>query len=124
MEPRVKELSAASLAYLGDAVFELLVRENLVANGEQTLGDYNRKAKEYVSARTQSDFYHKIYNFLTEEEQAVLKRGRNMNTVSRAKNASVADYRHATGLEALFGYLHHHGLHERMREIFNEILRS
>ena len=111
-------LSAASLAYLGDAVFELLVRTMLVENGEQTVNEFNRLAKGYVSAKAQAALYHKVIDQLTDEEQAILKRGRNLNPQSRAKNASVSDYRHATGLETLFGYLYTCGRHERLQELF------
>jgi ribonuclease-3 family protein len=111
-------LSAASLAYLGDAVFELLVRTRLTKEGEQAVSEYNRRAKGYVSAKAQANLYHRLFDRLTEDEQAVIKRGRNLHPFSRAKNASVSDYRHATGLEALFGYLYSQGRQERMMELF------
>jgi len=107
----------ANLAYLGDAVFELLVREMLIKNGTpfQAL---NPRAKTYVSAIAQSKMYHKIFDTLTEAEQSIMKRGRNLHSTSRAKSAGVSEYRHATGLEALFGHLHITGEFERLNEIF------
>ena len=107
----------AELAYLGDAVFELLVRDMLLQNGIP-FRDMSRHAKSYVSAVAQSAMYHKIFDTLTEDEQAIMKRGRNLHGTSRAKSAGVAEYRHATGLEVLFGHLHHTQQFERMKEIF------
>ena len=108
---------AAELAYLGDAVFELMVRDMLLKNGVP-FHSLSRRAKSYVSAVAQSEMYHKIFGHLTEDEQAIIKRGRNLHSSSRAKSARVSEYRHATGLEALFGYLHVSGDFERMNEIF------
>lgn len=110
----------ASLAYLGDAVFELLVRQMLLAQSANgaSIHALNRRARTYVSAVGQAGMYHAIFPLLTEEEQAIMKRGRNLHSTSRAKNADVAAYRHATGLETLFGYLHEKGAHERLNEVF------
>ena len=107
----------AELAFLGDAVFELMVRDMLLKNGVP-FRDMSRRAKDYVSAVAQGAMYHKIFDSLTEDEQGLLKRGRNLHSVSRAKSARMSEYRHATGLEVLFGYLHHAGEIERMNEIF------
>jgi len=109
--------SAAELAYLGDAVFELLVREKLLREGVPFRA-INRRAKNFVSAAAQSKMYHKIFHALAPEEQAVMKRGRNLHSLSRAKNAGVSEYRHATGLETLFGFLHKNGDSVRVNEIF------
>ncbi|MCL2500745.1 MAG: ribonuclease III [Defluviitaleaceae bacterium] len=113
--------SVAALAYLGDAVFELRVREMLLNKYESnaTPNALNRQARKYVSATAQSAMYHAIFPLLTEEEQAIMKRGRNLHTSSRAKNADATDYRHATGLETLFGYLHERGERGRIDELFN-----
>ena len=110
-------IGMAELAFLGDAVFELLVRDKLLQDGVP-FRDMSRLAKNYVSAVAQSVMYHKIFSNLSEEEQAICKRGRNLHSASRAKSARVAEYRHATGLEVLFGYLHHEEKFERMHEIF------
>ena len=107
----------AELAYLGDAVFELMVRDMLL-NTTVPFKDMSRLAKDYVSAVAQNAIYHKIFDNLTEEEQAILKRGRNLHNGSRAKNAKVAEYRHATGVEVLFGYLHHKGDFGRLAQVF------
>ena len=110
-------ISAASLAYLGDAVFELWAREMLVSEG-LPVNKANRRAKDIVSAMAQSDMYHRIYPMLTHEEQTIMRRGRNLNPLTRAKNADTASYRHATGLEALFGHLYHNRDMARLEEIF------
>lgn len=117
MEAGVAHHTAAELAYLGDAVFELLVREKLLREGVP-FREINRRAKSYVSAKAQAEMYHRIFPALSEEEQYIAKRGRNLHTLSRAKNAGVSEYRHATGLEALFGWLHQKGDTTRVTEIF------
>jgi len=111
------DLSTAELAYLGDAVFELMVRDMLL-NQNVPFGALNRRAKAYVSAVAQAGMYHKIFPGLSQREQAAIKRGRNLHNVSRSKNADVSAYRHATGLEALFGHLYHNGEMERLMEVF------
>ncbi|MCL2203106.1 MAG: ribonuclease III [Defluviitaleaceae bacterium] len=121
MEENVKPSTAtAALAYLGDAVFELRVREMLLARNKNgaSMHALNRQARKYVSAAAQAAMYHAIFPLLSEAEQAIIKRGRNLHSVSRAKNADTVAYRHATGLEALFGYLYEKNEHERLEEIF------
>ena len=114
----VENYSARSLAYLGDAVFELFARSKTILEGNIQVGKLNRKTVAYVKATEQSKMYHAIIGHLTEEELAVLKRGRNAVTKSHAKSATVSEYRHATGLEALFGYLYLKGETERLAELF------
>ena len=110
-------LSAAELAYLGDAVFELWVRKMLIKKGVP-FRDLNSNARGYVCAVAQAKMYHRLYPLLLEKEQAIIKRGRNLHNTSRAKGAQVAEYRHATGLETLFGYLYNMGDIQRIDEIF------
>jgi len=112
--------ATATLAYLGDAVFELRVREMLLARNPNgaSLWELNRQARSYVNATAQATMYHAIFNMLMEDEQAVIKRGRNLHTTSRAKNADATAYRHATGLEALFGYLYEKGDTNRLNTLF------
>ena len=117
MAQGVGGIPAAELAYLGDAVFELLVRDMLIHEGI-AFKHLSRHAKNYVSAVAQSAMYHKIFDQLTEAEQAIMKRGRNLHQTSRAKNAGVMEYRHATGLESLFGYLHYGKQFVRLQEVF------
>ena len=115
---RPEEYSPLNLAYLGDAVFELMARETLVTDSLDNVRSLFYKSKAYVSASAQSRFYFNVFERLTPDEQQIAKRGRNCKPNSRAKNSSVAEYRHATGLEALFGYLYLSGHIERLKEIF------
>lgn len=112
------KIGTAELAYLGDAVFELMVRDMLIAQGV-AFKDISPSAVKYVSATAQSEMYHKIFEKLTEKEQYIMKRGRNLHSASRAKSAKVAQYRHATGIEALFGHLHIEKQLNRLAEVFN-----
>ncbi|MDR3239169.1 MAG: ribonuclease III [Clostridiales bacterium] len=113
-----EELSPLPLAYLGDAVFELMVRELLVTENGLPVGALQQKAQDYVSASAQSRMYWRVCETLRPEEQAVLKRGRNAKTGTKAKHAAMMDYQHATGLEALFGYLFLKGDFERLKTVF------
>ncbi|MDR2898933.1 MAG: hypothetical protein LBU94_01310, partial [Clostridiales bacterium] len=112
-------LSPLTLAYMGDAVFEILVRTMLVADGKKSPNDYHKLAKFFVRAGSQSDMYHKLEAVLTEEEISVMRRGRNAKSYTKAKNATVSDYRHATGLESLFGYVYLKGDTQRIIELFD-----
>ncbi len=111
--------SPLTLAYLGDAVFELMVREKLVLRENAPNGKLHREAKGFVSAKAQSRFIRKILDKLTTEELHIYKRGRNANGVP-PKNADPAEYSSATGLEALFGYLYLAGETARMEFLFEE----
>ena len=111
-------LGAKELAFLGDAVFELMLRERLVANGA-SYANLGKLAARYANANAQAYMYRAIFDNLTDDEQAVLKRGRNLHSASRSKNADVIAYRHSTGLEALFGFLHANGSQVRLREVFD-----
>lgn len=113
----VQIIGIAELAYLGDAVFELMVRDMLIKKAIP-FRDISRHAKNYVTAVQQNIMYHKIFEQLTENEQTIIKRGRNLHSATRAKSARVSEYRHATGLEVLFGYLHSKGETIRLEQIF------
>ena len=112
------ELSTAALAYLGDSVIELLVREKLVSDGFSDSGNLNRESLKYVKAGAQAAAMRNIFPSLNEEEEAVFKRGRNMSGGNVPKSATMSEYRTATGMEVLFGYLHVTGKHERIAELF------
>ena len=114
----VKQISTAALAYLGDSVFELLVRQMLVEKGISDSRRLNTEALEYVTASAQAAAVRHILAALTEEENAVYHRGRNIGHTNVPKRATVMEYRMATGLEALFGYLHLTGRTERIHELF------
>ena len=108
-------VSAASLAYLGDAVLEVLVRTRIVAGGVQRPSE---ASLAYVTAAAQSDAAERILPLLTEEEDAIYRRGRNCVHANVPKKATVAQYRRATGFGALFGYLHLIGDRARITELF------
>jgi len=114
----VKELSPLVLAYIGDAVFEIMVRTMVISRGNMPVNKMHKASREFVKAKGQSDFYFRIENMLTEEEHAVFKRGRNAKSHTMAKNAEMIDYKHATGFEALCGYLYLDGRIDRLYELF------
>ncbi len=114
-----KELNGASLAYIGDAVLELLTRQALLQSGVQNVGSLNAMAKHYVKATKQSDAVERILPHLTETEESVYRRGRNASGIHAPKSASMAQYRRATGLEALFGFLFLEGQNERIATLFS-----
>jgi ribonuclease-3 family protein len=101
-----KQYSPLTLAYLGDGVYDLIIRTLLVEQANQPVKALHRKASAIVKAQSQARLLHEITELLTEEELSVYKRGRNAKSATSAKNASIGDYRVATGLEALFGYLY------------------
>jgi len=116
--PEGSLLGGAPLAYLGDAVLELLTRQYLLGSGVTDVGKLNAMALSYVKATAQSEAVERLLPHLTEEETAVFKRGRNAHGVAIPKSASASQYRRATGLEALFGYLYVNGRNERMKTLF------
>lgn len=113
----VKILSPLTLAYIGDAVYEIIVRTIVVENGNAPVNKLNRKVSSIVKAVSQKEAMGRIESKLSEEELAVYKRGRNAKSYTSAKNASIIDYRIATGLEALVGYLYLDGRNERLFEL-------
>jgi len=116
----IKTISTAALAYLGDSVIELCVREYLVEQGFSSSAHLNSAALEYVKATRQAEAVKRIIPSLTEEEAAIFRRGRNVGHSNTPKSATVSEYRMATGMEALFGWLHLCGKSERIKELFRE----
>ena len=117
-EKKLNVYSTASLAYLGDCVLELCVREHLVEIGIASSAELNKRALDFVRAAAQAEAMKNIADILTEEESAVFHRGRNIGHTNTPKSSTVAQYRAATGMEALFGYLHLAGREERINELF------
>lgn len=115
-----KQLNALDLAFVGDGVYGLLVRERLARGGSRPVGELHRMAVGYVNAASQAAAYDCIAPLLTESEQAIYRRGRN-GGAHPPKNANPGDYAKATGLEALFGYLYLNGERQRLRELFERI---
>ena len=114
----LQNVSVAALAYLGDCVLELCVREHLVEKGLSTSAHLNRAALDFVRAPAQAEAMKRLLPYLTETEESYFKRGRNMGHTQTPKSATVGEYRSATGMEVLFGYLHLSGNEERIKELF------
>ena len=112
-----KSYSPLSLAYIGDAIYEIVIRTIVMSAGNMSVNKYHKKSSSMVKASAQKEVFEKIEPFLTEEEMAVYKRGRNSKSGSVAKNASMMDYRKATGVEALVGYLYLAGDMDRIIEL-------
>ena len=121
IELNPKQLSPLNLAFIGDCVYEMLVRETLVAAANRPVNDLHRESVKFVSAKAQTAAYDKIKDCLTEEETAVYKRGRNAKVGHNPKSASQGEYHIATGVEALFGYLYLTEQHDRIKELFKII---
>ncbi len=115
---RAALMNPVVLAFVGDAVYTLLVRTELATTSASKAGELNKKAAEIVSAHGQSGALERVLPLLTEEEEAVYRRGRNAKKATKSKNASVGEYVRSTGFEALLGYLYLTGQRERMRELF------
>lgn len=116
-EVDIRTYSPLVLAYIGDGIYELIIRTILVNRGNCQANVLHRKASSYVKASAQAAMILALQEELTEEELQVYKRGRNAKTVSMAKHATMHDYRHATGFEALMGYLYLTGQMERMIDL-------
>lgn len=115
---KAENMSALSLAYMGDAVFEVFVRTKVIEEGDAPVNILHQKSKQLVKAQSQSNMYHNLENIVTDEEMQIMKRGRNAKSFTKAKNATMTEYRHATGVEALFGYLFLKGDFERLKYLF------
>lgn len=111
--------NALVLAYMGDAVIEVFVRRRIIGDGGHKISDLNVMAKQYVTAVSQSAAVERVLPHLTEKEEQIFKYGRNAKGVHVPKSASAIDYRRATGLECLFGYLYLLGDIERAEQLFS-----
>ena len=115
----LSDITTPALAYLGDSVLEVCVRTYLVTErGLSTSAHLNRASLDFVRASAQSEAVGRMEPHFTEEEAAIYRRGRNMGHGNVPKSASVAEYRRATGMEVLFGYLHLTGQTERLDYLF------
>lgn len=117
--------SPLTLAYIGDAIYEIVIRTMVVAKSNMQVNKLHKKSSSFVNAATQADIIKFLMdsNELTDREVAVYKRGRNAKSFTKAKNASVIDYRMATGFEALMGYLYLKGESVRMMELIKKGLK-
>lgn len=115
----VSALSPLTLAFVGDTVFDLLVRSELVCEANRPVNALHKAASTKVCASAQAAAIIKIMPMLSEDEEAVFKRGRNARTGGIPKNQSSADYHYATGLECLFGWLYLNGKTDRIKELYH-----
>lgn len=119
-EQDIRTYSPLTLAYIGDAIFELVVRTVLVDRKNTQPEKLHKAATKIVKAETQALMIEALKEDLTEEELAIFKRGRNAKSATKAKNATMSEYRRATGFEALMGYLYLKGEIERMIELIHK----
>ena len=117
-------LSPLTLAFTGDAVFSLYIREMLVCEANRPVGQLHKLSVNWVKAEAQSKGMHAILPLLTEKETEVFKRGRNAHTSHTPKNQSGCDYHYATGFEALVGYLYLKDETERLNLLLNEVIKA
>jgi ribonuclease-3 family protein len=120
-EKGLREIPIITMAYIGDAVFELMVRTYMTAAGKRKIKDIHRDTVELVKAKSQAILVKEIFNELSEEERNIVKRGRNTKSTP-SKNADIGDYRMSTGFEALLGYLYLKGEDERLLYLFEKAL--
>lgn len=118
MSKPIAEISTAALAYLGDSVIELCVREMLVECGISSAKNLNAASLDFVKADSQAEAMAKIIPHLTEEENMAFRRGKNVSHANVPKSATPEQYRIASGMETLFGHLHLAGRTERIKELF------
>ncbi len=123
-EVDLRNYSPLTLAFLGDCVFDLIIRTVIVERGNRAAESLHKKKSGIVKAQTQAKMAEVLLDLLTEEELAVYKRGRNAKSYSTAKNASVTDYRKATGFEALLGYLYLQNKENRIIELVKSALEQ
>lgn len=123
-EVDVRTYSPLTLAYVGDAVFEMMIRTLIVEKGQRAANTLHRHTTRLVCAQTQAKLIDAVYESLSEEEKEIYRRGKNTKLHSTAKNASLSDYRKATGFEALCGYLFLIDDIERMTQIVKQALEA
>lgn len=117
-------LSPLNLAFVGDSVYDLLVRQYLVSLANRPVKELNSMKVTLVNCKSQAESAKSILDLLSEEETDVYKRGRNVKVNTASKHSSLADYHSATGLEALFGYLYLSGQTDRIKELFTKIIEN
>ena len=116
-ETNPKQLSPLVLAYIGDCAYDLIIKTMIVSEGNTQVNKMNKQASSLVKAEAQSIMIGGLEALLTEDEEAIYKRGRNAKSYTSAKNASITDYRRATGFEALVGYLYLTNQFDRLVEL-------
>lgn len=122
-EEDIRMMNPISLAFVGDAVYELLMRTRLLHPNKNS-NKLHRITSSYVNAKSQSKVLNELESHLTDEEMYVIRRGRNAKSHTVPKNADLRDYKNSTALEALFGYLYLLDREDRISELFNFIWRD
>ena len=112
--------SPLTFAFIGDAVYEVVIRTMIVDEANRSANDLHKESSNYAKASTQAKLSEVLMDYFDEEELAVFKRGRNAKINTKAKNASLSDYKKATGFEAVIGYLYLEGKTERMLELIKK----
>lgn len=120
----ISQMSPLVWAYMGDAVYEKFIREYVIRQGLCKNGLLHKKSIKYVSAKGQSQILKEIEDFLTDEEKDIVRRGRNSNPHSTAKNVDIVEYKYATGFEALIGWLYLNEKEERLEEILKKCVEN
>ncbi len=113
----IRSYSPLTLAFIGDGIYDLIIRSVVVGKGNSHVNNLHKRASRLVKAQSQSELIRALLPELTEEETAVYKRGRNAKSTTVAKNATISDYRRATGFEALIGYLYLEDQMDRLMEL-------
>ena len=121
---KIEQINVLVLAYLGDTIYEDYIREYLINLGINNVNDLQKESVKYVSAKGQAKFLKDLIecNFFTDDELSIIKRARNHKSVSHPRSCDIVTYKHATGFEALIGYLKLQNNIERIDEIINKIL--
>lgn len=123
-EQDIRTYSPLALAYIGDAIYDLVIRSVVVERANRSNNNLHKKVVKYVKAEAQSAMIQALLTELTEDEAGIYKRGRNAKSYTTAKNASVGDYRRATGYEALLGYLYLTGQNDRLLYLIKKGIES
>lgn len=119
----ILQMSPLVWAYMGDAVYEKYIREYVIRQGLCKNGLLHKKSIKYVSAKGQAHILKEIEEFLSDEEKDIVRRGRNSNPHSTAKNADIMEYKYATGFEALIGWLYLTEKHDRLEELLEKTVK-
>jgi len=119
----MNQLNGLTLAYLGDAIYEVYIRESLLIKGFTKVEKLHNEAIKFTSAKGQKEALDKIFDDLSESEIQIFKRGRNANSDRKPKNTNLATYKQATGFEALIGFLYMNNEKERLEELINIIIK-
>ena len=120
----IRTYSPLTLAFIGDSIYDLIIRTMVVENGNAPVNKLHKRSSKLVQASAQAELFHAIQEHLTEEELNIYKRGRNAKSFTSAKNAGIVEYRTATGLEALMGFLYLTDQMERLLQLIEPQIKK